>query len=447
MRLGAKQPALQQQVEEPGSPSVASVEGSTTASQSASLGPASNRQDTELLATLSSKASDHIDRAYHSNVNDMLAQTTAEAAAGGKRGKKKKGVKVDLSSLQEMGTEQYGRPQQQQPLPQQQQPHLPSPAGRQQQQQQQAQVSMADFPSLDEAAFAQAAGDEMPPEKDYLAEALNQLKLGIGEAQHTQHVLVEGLNFHEMRREGLAPRQVVEQLVLEKCNRAPVAVLLFERQNAAAVVLPDRDAAVQLSFLVHGQRMYRKLLIPSFLREAPYDDVLHEACPDYEPESIRQRREHDEAMRDLNAASAAAGGIAVVTEDRIKQLSDLVKDGKLSQEALMEILNRELGQQQQQQQQQQQNGASSSSAAAGSHKQPSMNNLHEQQRPAAGAAAGRAVAAKAGATAGAAAAAGATTGCTLCHYHGRRLAARQLCCSSSSSNRSSSSKWCVRVLG
>jgi hypothetical protein len=29
--------------------------------------------------------------------------------------------------------------------------------------------------------------------------------------------------------------------------------------------------------------LHRKLLITSFLREAPYDDVLHEACPDYVP--------------------------------------------------------------------------------------------------------------------------------------------------------------------
>jgi hypothetical protein len=64
-------------------------------------------------------------------------------------------------------------------MPQQQQP---SPAAMQrqqrQQQQQQAPVSMADFPSLDEAATAQAAGDDTPLEKDYLVEALNKLKLG-----------------------------------------------------------------------------------------------------------------------------------------------------------------------------------------------------------------------------------------------------------------------------
>jgi hypothetical protein len=163
---------------------VAVPAGSTTASQSASQGPASSRQDPEPLATLSSKASDHIDRAYHSSLDDMLAQTAAEAAAGGKRGKKKKGIKVDLCSMQQMGSDQFGRPQQQL----QQQSHLPSPAGRQQQvqqqvqqqqqrqQQQQAPVSMADFPSLDEAASAQA--DDVTPEKDYLAEALNKLKLG-----------------------------------------------------------------------------------------------------------------------------------------------------------------------------------------------------------------------------------------------------------------------------
>jgi hypothetical protein len=108
-------------------------------------------------------------------LDDMLAQTAAEAAAGGKRGKKKKGVKMHITQVHEMGAEQFGRPAQQQQ-------HLPSPAGRQQQgqqqqrQQQQAPVSMADFPSLDEAATAQA--DDVMPEKDYLAEALNKLKLG-----------------------------------------------------------------------------------------------------------------------------------------------------------------------------------------------------------------------------------------------------------------------------
>jgi hypothetical protein len=155
--------------------------GSASASQSASQGPASSRQELDPLAALSSKASDHIDRSYHSNLDDMLAQTAAKAAAGGKRGKKKKGVKVDLGSLHEMNTDQYGRPQ----VQQQQQSHLPSPAGRQQQQQgqrqqqqqqQQAPVSMADFPSLDEAATAQA--ENVAPEKDYLGEALSKLKLG-----------------------------------------------------------------------------------------------------------------------------------------------------------------------------------------------------------------------------------------------------------------------------
>jgi hypothetical protein len=81
--------------------------------------------------------------------------------------------------------------------------------------------------------------------------------------------------------------------------------------------------------------------------------------------------------QDLNAAHAAAGGSVGVTVDRIKQLGAQVKDGKLTQEQLMEILNQEIGQQQQQQQQskpkqpqkqqkqqQQQNGAGSSSAAA-----------------------------------------------------------------------------------
>jgi hypothetical protein len=77
--------------------------------------------------------------------------------------------------------------------------------------------------------------------------------------------------------------------------------------------------------------------------------------------------------QDLNAAHAAAGGSVGVTVDRIKQLGAQVKDGKLTQEQLMEILNQEIGQQQQQQtkqkqpqkqQKQQQNGAGSSSAAA-----------------------------------------------------------------------------------
>jgi hypothetical protein len=121
----------------------------------------------------------------------MLAQTAADAGVG-KRGKKKKGVKLDLSSLQELGSEQCGRPQ----MPQQQQP---SPAAMQrqqrQQQQQQAPVSMADFPSLDEAATAQAAGDDTPLEKDYLVEALNKLKLGESrEEQRALQLLVQGLH-------------------------------------------------------------------------------------------------------------------------------------------------------------------------------------------------------------------------------------------------------------
>jgi hypothetical protein len=127
----------------------------------------------------------------------MLAQTAAEAAAGGKRGKKKKGVKMHITQVHEMGAEQFGRP------PQQQQAHLPSPAGRQQQQQQgqqqqrqqqqQAPVSMADFPSLDEAATAQA--DDVMPEKDYLAEALNKLKLGEQEQYLTSLINDKLLSF------------------------------------------------------------------------------------------------------------------------------------------------------------------------------------------------------------------------------------------------------------
>lgn len=57
--------------------------------------------------------------------------------------------------------------------------------------------------------------------------------------------------------------------------------------------LPVAPCSIAM-FRVH---MYRKQLLCSYLRDAPYDDVLHEACPDYEPESIRQKREHEEAMR------------------------------------------------------------------------------------------------------------------------------------------------------
>ncbi|WIA12834.1 hypothetical protein OEZ85_006462 [Tetradesmus obliquus] len=377
MRVGVKQPTQQQQQqgEEPGSPSAASVEGSTTASQSASQGHASSRQEPDPLATLSSaRASDHIDTTYHSNLDDVLAQNAAEAAAGGRRGKKKKGVKLDLASLQEIGSsneqQQYVRPRQQQ---QQHQQAQPSPASQRQQQRQQQQqqqpVSMADFPSLDEAASAQAAGDDTQLEKDYLAEALNKLKLGISEAQTSQHLLLEGLSFHEIARDGKDPKAVVTQLVLDRCDKEPVAVILFERQNAAAVVMPDKETATTVNIAMFRVHMYRKQLLCSYLRDAPYDDVLHEACPDYEPESIRQKREHEEAMRELSAASAAAGGSAGPSEDRVQQLAELVKQGKLSPEALMDMLNQENGQQQQQQQQ---NGASSpATAAAGRKAQPS----------------------------------------------------------------------------
>jgi hypothetical protein len=59
-------------------------------------------------------------------------------------------------------------------------------------------------------------------------------------------VLIEQLNFHEMRKEGLVPQKVVEQLVWEKVKREPVMVMLFDRQGAAAVVMPDAETAVQL---------------------------------------------------------------------------------------------------------------------------------------------------------------------------------------------------------
>jgi hypothetical protein len=51
------------------------------------------------------------------------------------------------------------------------------------------------------------------------------------------------------------------------------------------------------SFLLYQVKLHRRPLFCSFLREAPYDDVLHEACPEYETEEIRKKREHEEAMR------------------------------------------------------------------------------------------------------------------------------------------------------
>jgi hypothetical protein len=75
---------------------------------------------------------------------------------------------------------------------------------------------------------------------------LLHLSAGIDEAQHSQYVLIEQLNFHEMRKEGLVPQKVVEQLVWEKVKREPVMVMLFDRQGAAAVVMPDAETAVQL---------------------------------------------------------------------------------------------------------------------------------------------------------------------------------------------------------
>jgi hypothetical protein len=72
------------------------------------------------------------------------------------------------------------------------------------------------------------------------------LSAGIDEAQHSQYVLIEQLNLRDMRKEGLAPEQVVKQLVWDKVEREPVMVMLFDRQGAAAVVMPDAATAVQL---------------------------------------------------------------------------------------------------------------------------------------------------------------------------------------------------------
>jgi hypothetical protein len=69
---------------------------------------------------------------------------------------------------------------------------------------------------------------------------------GIGDADHSQYVLIEQLNFHEIRKDGLVPQQAVEKLVWEKVSRQPVMVMMFERQGAAAVVMPDEATAVQL---------------------------------------------------------------------------------------------------------------------------------------------------------------------------------------------------------
>jgi hypothetical protein len=55
--------------------------------------------------------------------------------------------------------------------------------------------------------------------------------------------------------------------------------------------------------------MHRKPLLTSFLREAPYPDVLHEACPDYLPEEIRVKKEHAEAMRVSCVLCAASQGL------------------------------------------------------------------------------------------------------------------------------------------
>jgi hypothetical protein len=76
--------------------------------------------------------------------------------------------------------------------------------------------------------------------------------------------------------------------------------------------------------------LHRKLLITSFLREAPYDDVLHEACPDYVPESIRQKREHEEAMRVSCFCSGRRFGGAlccpIVTQDTVTVLTWVLSD-------------------------------------------------------------------------------------------------------------------------
>jgi hypothetical protein len=57
---------------------------------------------------------------------------------------------------------------------------------------------------------------------------------------------VEGLSFYEIRKDGDVPQKFVEKLVKQKCGKEPVAVIVFERQNAAAVVLPDSETAAQL---------------------------------------------------------------------------------------------------------------------------------------------------------------------------------------------------------
>jgi hypothetical protein len=61
----------------------------------------------------------------------------------------------------------------------------------------------------------------------------------------TQHLLIENWNFHEIRREGQEPQKFVEAWVKQKSGVEPVAVMVFERQNAAAVVMPSAEVATQ----------------------------------------------------------------------------------------------------------------------------------------------------------------------------------------------------------
>lgn len=73
--------------------------GSASASQTASQ--SQNHREADPLEQLgTARASDHIDRTYHTSVEDMMQQQAAAAADSGKKGKKKKGITLHITELQ-----------------------------------------------------------------------------------------------------------------------------------------------------------------------------------------------------------------------------------------------------------------------------------------------------------------------------------------------------------
>lgn len=63
-------------------------------------------------------------------------------------------------------------------------------------------------------------------------------------AEPTQYVLLECVDYAMLRKRGHDAEAAIREVVASKAGRQPMVVWLFEAQEAAAVLMPDRESAI-----------------------------------------------------------------------------------------------------------------------------------------------------------------------------------------------------------